>query len=423
MPGVRLQRGAVEAEPGPLVLGHGTDRLVEADARGVPVEHPPLEPLASLRDPIKKGLTCRCPRCGRAKLFQGFLTLKPRCEACGLDYSFVDAGDGPAVFVILLAGFIVVFSALLVEFRYEPPFWVHALLWIPAHSPHHDRAAASDERTDDRAAISPPGGRGPALRRRRAVNVASEHPRRPGLAIPCLFTLAAFFTFISLGTWQVERKTWKEGLIATLDERLAAQPIPLPLPAQWDALDPERDEFRRVTLDAPLAPGEEALVYTSGSAFRSDVSGPGYWVFTPVRLPGAGVVIVNRGFVPEGRQDPSSRPGGVTAGPLVGVLRWPETPGWFAPNAEPGRNLWFVRDHLAIATEKGWGGRDRGGEVAPFYIDLESPQPPGGLPRPGPLTVKLRNDHLQYAITWFGLAAVVVIGFGFWVRSRGREVV
>lgn len=91
----------------------------------------PDQDLASLRDPIKKGLTCRCPRCGRAKLFQGFLTLKPRCEACGLDYSFVDAGDGPAVFVILLAGFIVVFSALLVEFRYEPPFWVHALLWIP----------------------------------------------------------------------------------------------------------------------------------------------------------------------------------------------------------------------------------------------------------------------------------------------------
>jgi uncharacterized protein (DUF983 family) len=91
----------------------------------------PDQDLASLRDPIMKGLACRCPRCGGGKLFQGFLTLKPRCEACGLDYSFVDAGDGPAIFVIFIAGFIVVFAALLVEFRYEPPFWVHALLWIP----------------------------------------------------------------------------------------------------------------------------------------------------------------------------------------------------------------------------------------------------------------------------------------------------
>jgi cytochrome oxidase assembly protein ShyY1 len=102
-------------------------------------------------------------------------------------------------------------------------------------------------------------------------------------------------------------------------------------------------------------------------------------------------------------------------------MRWPETPGWFTPDADPARNLWFIRDHLAVADAKGWGGRDRGGEVAPFYIDLESPQPPGGLPIPGPLTVKLPNDHLQYAITWFGLAAVIVIAFGFWVRSRRRE--
>jgi uncharacterized protein (DUF983 family) len=80
---------------------------------------------------IKAALTCRCPACGEGKLFQGFLTLRPRCEKCGLDYNFVDAGDGPAVFIILAAGFIVVFAALVVEFTYQPPFWLHAVLWLP----------------------------------------------------------------------------------------------------------------------------------------------------------------------------------------------------------------------------------------------------------------------------------------------------
>lgn len=81
--------------------------------------------------PILAGLTCRCPRCGKGKLFQGFLNLRPRCEVCGLDYKFADSGDGPAVFVILLAGFVVVACALIVEFKYAPPLWVHAILWLP----------------------------------------------------------------------------------------------------------------------------------------------------------------------------------------------------------------------------------------------------------------------------------------------------
>ncbi len=82
-------------------------------------------------NPILAGLAARCPRCGKGKMFAGFLALKPKCEACGLDYSFIDAGDGPAVFVIMLAGFIVVGSALIVEALYQPPFWLHAVLWLP----------------------------------------------------------------------------------------------------------------------------------------------------------------------------------------------------------------------------------------------------------------------------------------------------
>jgi uncharacterized protein (DUF983 family) len=81
--------------------------------------------------PLVAGLTCRCPRCGKGKLFQGFLSLRPRCDNCGLDYSAMDSGDGPAVFIILLAGFIVVFAALITEVVYQPPFWLHAVLWLP----------------------------------------------------------------------------------------------------------------------------------------------------------------------------------------------------------------------------------------------------------------------------------------------------
>jgi uncharacterized protein (DUF983 family) len=91
----------------------------------------PQDPGSALRSPIVRGLACRCPRCGKGALYAGFLSLKPRCDQCGLDYSFVDSGDGPAVFVIFFAGFVVVFAALAVEVAYAPPFWVHALLWLP----------------------------------------------------------------------------------------------------------------------------------------------------------------------------------------------------------------------------------------------------------------------------------------------------
>lgn len=83
------------------------------------------------QSPVSTGLRCRCPRCGEGALFDGFLTIKPRCTACGLDYSFADSGDGPAVFVILFAGFIICAMALVVEVKYSPPYWVHAIIFLP----------------------------------------------------------------------------------------------------------------------------------------------------------------------------------------------------------------------------------------------------------------------------------------------------
>jgi uncharacterized protein (DUF983 family) len=87
--------------------------------------------VGTVTEAVLRGLACKCPRCGRGKLYAGFLTLAPKCAACGLDYAFIDTGDGPAIFIIMIAGAIVVAAALTVEVKYQPPFWLHAALWLP----------------------------------------------------------------------------------------------------------------------------------------------------------------------------------------------------------------------------------------------------------------------------------------------------
>lgn len=238
--------------------------------------------------------------------------------------------------------------------------------------------------------------------------------RRPGLLLPAIFTAIGLAVLLALGTWQLERKQWKEALIATLSERLSAPAEALPPRERWDRLEAKDSEFRRVTFAAEFLHGQESLVYAAGSAFRPGVSGPGYWVFTPARLSGGGVVIVNRGFVPEGRQDPSTRKEGQVAGvvDIAGVMRWPEQRGAFTPADDTQRNLWFVRDHQTMAEAR------RLGPVAPFYVEQEAPPAPGGLPRVGRLQVNPPNNHLQYALTWFGLAVALLVVFGLWARGR-----
>jgi surfeit locus 1 family protein len=246
--------------------------------------------------------------------------------------------------------------------------------------------------------------------------VTAANPERGGLVAPCIAAACAFAVLIGLGTWQVKRLAWKESLIATVTARFAAPPTQLPPPADWARLDPASDEYRRVTFSATFANDKEALVYTTGSSLRGGDTGPGYWVFTPARLAG-GTVMVNRGFVPEGRQNPATRPQGEVAGPvdIIGILRWPERAGLFTPAGEPAKNLWFSRDSTAIATAKGIG------PVAPFYIDQESPPVPGGLPQAGALNPSFPNSHLGYAFTWYGLAAVLAGSFGAWFIGRLRD--
>jgi cytochrome oxidase assembly protein ShyY1 len=250
------------------------------------------------------------------------------------------------------------------------------------------------------------------------VSLAGAARRREGFLLPVLFTLAAFAVLIGLGAWQLERKAWKETLIATLDLRLAAPPAALPPRPRWTSLDPAADEFRRVSFRAEFLRGEEARVYTGGSGLREDIKGPGYFAFAPARLPDGSVVVVDRGYVPNPHPDATLLPIGLSDGAvdIVGVMRWPEQPGSFVTPHHVSEDLWFVRDQAAMARLYAWG------EVAPFYIDQEAPVPAGGVPRPGPLKVNLRNEHLNYALTWFGLAMVLVVVFAFWVRSRRREL-
>ena len=238
------------------------------------------------------------------------------------------------------------------------------------------------------------------------------------------FTLLMVTLFVGLGVWQLQRRVEKHALIAHLTERLAAAPGPLPSPAQWSALTPAQDEFRRVSFAATYQPRPDAMVYSSGSAVRDDISGPGTWAFMPAVLPSGETVVINAGFVQNTMQDRTQQDRAVTPlitnGPVMlsGYIRFPEAAGTLTPPENLSKRLWFTRDHLAMARALGWseGGRP----VAPFYIDLEQPVPASGIPKPGPLEVHLKDDHLQYAITWFGLAGAVVIAFGVWLFGQRR---
>ena len=241
--------------------------------------------------------------------------------------------------------------------------------------------------------------------------------RGGGIGVPTAVTAVGLALLIGLGIWQLERRIWKHDLIATLNAELARPPVDLPPRAQWSALQPTRHEFRRVSFAAELLRGQEALVYSAGSALRPDIKGPGYWVFAPAQLVSGSVVIVNRGFVPAERKNPASRAQGAPRGvvDIVGIMRWPERGGSFTPAADVKGNVWYARDLKAIAAAKHWP------DEAPFYVDQESPVPPGGWPKPGKMAVNLPDNHLQYALTWFGCALALAIIYMRWLMRRRQR--
>jgi surfeit locus 1 family protein len=237
----------------------------------------------------------------------------------------------------------------------------------------------------------------------------SDKPR--GLLMPIISTSIAFAILVGLGVWQLQRKHWKDGLVDSMTARFNAAPVDLPAQEKWPGMTVENSEFLRVRIDADFLPARDAYAYIAGSALRNDIKSPGYFVFRPAKLPDGRVVVVNRGYVPLDHTEPSPA-GRVT---LTGYLRWPEPASMFVSSSDSSGETWFVRDQRAMAAARGWG------EVAPFYIDQEAPVPVGGLPRPAKLQVTLRNDHLGYALTWFGLAAVLAVVFASWLFSRRRK--
>jgi len=247
----------------------------------------------------------------------------------------------------------------------------------------------------------------------------SAAPERPGggTIAATLATLVCLVILAGLGVWQLERKVWKENLIAAMTERLDAAPRDLPRRADWANLAQGKDEYRRVHFAAEFPLGEEALVYAAGSGVRTDIKGPGYFVFAPARLADGSIVVVDRGFVPLERKEPATRAQGTPHGTLdiVGAMRWPESPGIFTPAGDVKSNVWYLRDTAEMARAKKWG------IVAPFYIDQEAPVPPAGWPKPGKLVVHLPDNHLQYAITWFGLGLGLIGVYAVWLAGRLRR--
>lgn len=251
-----------------------------------------------------------------------------------------------------------------------------------------------------------------------------------GLLWPTLWALPALAVLFGLGTWQMNRKAWKDGLQTQISARAARQPIPLgqalgQLTATYAREDEQPvGEYSRLRAVGRFDHAQERYLFAPHPQL-----GPGYHVYTPLILGGhecTRFVVVNRGFVPEALKAPAARrPRELVSAPegdeVVGLLRFPEKPGSFTPANDVGRNIWFWRDLQGMAKSM---------ELSPkgcplhFFIDAGAePANPGGWPRGGTTNLKLPNRHLEYALTWYGLAATLVgVYIAFAVgRLRTRE--
>lgn len=191
-----------------------------------------------------------------------------------------------------------------------------------------------------------------------------------------------------------------------VEERLSAPPAPMLRWSEWST----GKAYTRVSVTGVFLHDRETPVLAVTEA------GPGWWIMTPLRTD-AGVVLVNRGFVPTGLRAPSTRPSGQVPGPvqITGLLRATEPQGAFLRSNAPTAGRWYSRDVQALARARGIAG-----PVAPFFIDADATPNPGGYPVGGMTVVRFRNDHLVYALTWFALAALSLVG-GVIVFRHGRR--
>jgi surfeit locus 1 family protein len=226
---------------------------------------------------------------------------------------------------------------------------------------------------------------------------------------PTVISASIVLVCLGLGSWQIQRLYWKEGLIATRAAAVSAPPIAPP----QDAETARGMEFRRVTDEGVLLHDKELFI---GASAESGTIG--YHVLTPLREASGRVVFVNRGYIPAELKDRSKRAAGELSGPvkLTGLLRLPPDgkPNWFLPDNRPDRNYWFWVDLPAMAEADGLDPT----KVATFYLDADATPNPGGWPKGGVTRVALPNDHLQYAITWFGLAIAMAVVYVVSQRQR-----
>lgn len=215
--------------------------------------------------------------------------------------------------------------------------------------------------------------------------------------------LIAFVMLVGLGTWQVRRLGEKRALIAQVETRVHAASVAAPGPAEWRRIDTASAQYRSVRLSGRYLDAQ-ALVQAS------TVRGPGWWVITPLREARGFTVLVNRGFVPE-RRAPAPPRGAVT---VAGLLRISEPGGGFLRSNDPQGDRWYSRDVAAIAAAK------RLGTVAPYFVDADAASSPAPGPLGGLTVLSFPNNHIGYALTWYGLAAMVIIGFVIFVRSSRR---
>jgi surfeit locus 1 family protein len=230
----------------------------------------------------------------------------------------------------------------------------------------------------------------------------------PGLW-PTVATLVGLFVLLGLGTWQVERLQWKRALIAEREAGLASPPEILPAASDaWSAWD-----FRPAIVEGEFRHDLEQLFGVAA------IDGQlGHHVLTPLVRPDGAAVLVDRGWVPADRAHPAARREGQPAGPLQlsGIARYrgANRPGWFTPDNRPEQALWYWYDMPALEAALGL-------ELLPLVVEADAALNPGGLPIGGQTRTELPNNHLQYAITWYGLAAGL---FGVWVSfglARGRQ--
>lgn len=240
-----------------------------------------------------------------------------------------------------------------------------------------------------------------------------------GLVLPGVLSVVGVAVLVSLGTWQLSRKAWKDGLVAGVEAGIRSPPRPIGAAMGADRDAPAGAEYLPVTARGRFDHARELHVFTHIDKPKGAVGGVGYWIVTPFALADGGTVLVNRGFVPIDRKDPATRAAGRVEGEVEirGLTRRPEPRLWFDNPDDTVRNIWYVRDPAVM-------GRHLGIRVATgLLVDQTAPVPPGGLPQPGETRLSFKNDHLGYALTWYGLALALIGVFFAFARSRLRAPV